>query len=825
MRIGRLIRAFDSNASKRDKAVKALIALKDQRSIEPLLMVLGSENKDIRKAAMEVLVGLGETNWRDVIEGNLNDFRNLGLSKDPRIFDVLLKAFESSNYEIRCGAVDGLKELKDPRIITHLISALEDRDKYVRAHAVQALGNLNDQRAVEPLIKILKDDIEEIVRLYVVYALGNLKDQRAVEPLVITLGDSSTKVSKAASRVLGDLDVQWIEKPLINIIENKRYDTRTIPAIQLLGDIKSSLAVDPLIGILENKKIGDKTQREAIKALGKINDRRAREPLLKAKDDISLRNAPIVALEELSDRIPIKELIESLKDPYPNNRLMAIRALGRSKDPRSVNPLIEIIGKESGNIKQAAVEALGDIKDKMAVDPLIQSLKNAENYIKEAIVIALGSIGDKKAVEPLVQVLECSNKCWTNLRVETIRALGNLKSPEAVQPLISLIGDKDDMVRVETAKTLSILGENQWLDVIRGDKGDFKRLVKIKDNRIFEAIIGALGAEDDKVRINVAIALGRLKDIRAVRPLIKALNDKTNKVRIEALKALSVFRDVKTASSLINSRVVKPLIEKLTVGSPEVCAEAAKELGIIGAKEAVNPIISCFKKFGLDRHSVKVKEACIEALGMIGDPGASEFFISIIKDRIIFTDPEVFSKAYIKVNGNNDIETLFEILKHDIGYWAWGPYFSERRFRIIVKILGELKEPGSILPLIKLIPEDFRNSIFYINDPKREQDRQPNYMRYPLFIDAALKITGASIKDLRGFNYDKRKKTALLLQQLRNEDIIKPITREITDTVQLIHNMHAPGIPPSMEETVYSMRKLENNLFMIHNALKKVNLH
>jgi HEAT repeat protein len=161
----------------------------------------------------------------------------------------------------------------------------------------------------------------------------------------------------------------------------------------------------------------------------------------------------------------VEQLIKALKHLEPVGRSLAARALGKLRDERAINPLIEALMDEdskaleevtlallqSGNeklvsegesllstmrcmwtVRKDVAYALGEIGDKRAVEPLIQALKNenpefteklklinneaiqtdrmilrmGNQLIRREAAIALGKIGDKRAVEPLIQALK-----------------------------------------------------------------------------------------------------------------------------------------------------------------------------------------------------------------------------------------------------------------------------------------------------------------------------------------------------------------------------------------------------------------------------------
>ena len=83
----------------------------------------------------------------------------LGLSGDPRAFDILLleiKNMTEKGYPMRRrAAAFGLGWLGDNRAVEPLIEALTDQDGEVRVRVATSLGRLGDKRAVIPLLVAL----------------------------------------------------------------------------------------------------------------------------------------------------------------------------------------------------------------------------------------------------------------------------------------------------------------------------------------------------------------------------------------------------------------------------------------------------------------------------------------------------------------------------------------------------------------------------------------------------------------------------------------------------------------------------------------------
>jgi HEAT repeat protein len=113
--------------------------------------------------------------------------------------------------------------------------------------------------------------------------LGKIKDERVLDPLVHQL--RSDEFAEDATDALVDIGSPAVEK-LVSVLGDKDENTRK-QAVIALGRIQDPAALDPLIEKLKDKDWF--TRLTAAAALEKIGDERGREaikPLLKDSDTV-----------------------------------------------------------------------------------------------------------------------------------------------------------------------------------------------------------------------------------------------------------------------------------------------------------------------------------------------------------------------------------------------------------------------------------------------------------------------------------------------------------------------------------------------------------
>lgn len=192
-----------------------------------------------------------------------------------------------------------------------------------------------------------------------------------------------------------------------NAIYNNEEILELILSFRLLSTQEESLkalvkigtpAVEPLIASLNNKN--KRVIEFAAKALGKIRDPRAIEPLIDAMIEYSYLVEDVV---EKFGELSVEPLIAVLNDKNSENRENAAKVLGEIKDIRAINPLISSLGdSELENSVSWALNCIG----KSAIKPLIVALQNEDAQVRKNAASVLGLIGNNKALKALKTMLK-----------------------------------------------------------------------------------------------------------------------------------------------------------------------------------------------------------------------------------------------------------------------------------------------------------------------------------------------------------------------------------------------------------------------------------
>lgn len=317
----------------------------------------------------------------------------------------------------------------------------------------------------------------------------------------------------------------------------------------------------------------------------------------------------------------IESLVRRAREGAIFERFTAIRALGRSADPRAFAPLADIVeNAEREDVQNEAVRALGDLKDARAIPVLIETLafvdRRTDGTSSKGSVAAevLRDLG-KDAVPPLCEALSHPNKI---VRKEAGRILGWLGDLRSLAPLIEAMADStwhDDRYVYIRLKPFGQPAMDALVQALDDDRpwvriGAARSLANAGYRKAADALAKRLSDYNDRVRYEVALALAALDDRRGVDVLVAALPDVAAKKDYGEIGRLS-----KALANLGGRRVVEALIKGLSVEEDRVRRQFEWVLGEIGDTLAVIPLIEVINERGGHRGAAY-------ALGKIGDPRA-----------------------------------------------------------------------------------------------------------------------------------------------------------------------------------------------------------
>jgi HEAT repeat protein len=457
----------------------AAIALKEigECAIRELVPLLHSESWATQWAAAEALMKM-KTLPRS-LAGIPPEWKGVILEKSG---ETLASFLDSPSFDMKWRAVITLGELQDERAITPLIEALTHTDKQVRERAARTLSNFKDRRAVTPLINALQDDYFR-VRIQAARSLGKIGDERAIAPLIQLFNEKRKFppfISEAASFALSEIG-----------------EAAILPLIEVLKDNFPFAILKDNVSTLTPKY----QSTEALKRIGAP----AIPHIIKAMKDRSWKTGwGAIALGKIGDRRAIEPLIRALKDENREIRLRAPNVLQNFQDTRAIPPLIRLLEDEDHQVQGQAALALQKMGPP-ALNPVKAFSMVSTGRGKGLAIWVLGAVGDTSVVGLLLEALEDS---YWEVRKYAISSL------------------RDIVIRERKESKTSF-----W----RKSKSELKDL----ENSVVESLIPLLKDPEKEVKYNAVRCLGTIGNKKARILLEKALEDNDQEVRRIASHALN----------------------------------------------------------------------------------------------------------------------------------------------------------------------------------------------------------------------------------------------------------------------------------------------
>jgi HEAT repeat protein len=272
----------DSDWEARREAIQALARIDGGRAAESLVEALGDEVPQVRQAAIEALMQIGEpaikvlfalTKSTDVdIKVRYAAAEVLlqipQVAIDPEALIAILKGVEQDSQQVEKCDISSFQDTS----VELLIAALSAVDSDVRRAAAEKLGQIKDVHAIEPLSALLGDSNSQ-VRLAAAEALHKLSwepkavttaalyciakrewnycvrlGNSAVEPLIAALGDADSSVCQDAAKALAQIGDQRALGPIIEAFTrvNEQTDWEIVEILRQFDTLQIDLALEKL---------------------------------------------------------------------------------------------------------------------------------------------------------------------------------------------------------------------------------------------------------------------------------------------------------------------------------------------------------------------------------------------------------------------------------------------------------------------------------------------------------------------------------------------------------------------------------------------------
>jgi HEAT repeat protein len=192
------------------------------------------------------------------------------------------------------------------------------------------------------------------------------------------------------------------------------------------------------------------------------------------EDDLSLLDTVVEELDSPLDHLgPLsadseavkpnpEAMLALLKNPQPQQRMLAARAFCELEDRRATPHLIHLLADGCPLVRVSVAYAIGRNPSPEAVDPLITQLERDWNgYVRKGVVWALGNCRDRRSLAPLADALKTdisAVRLWAASALAQMADVGYEAVVGAIPPLIeALVQDPVAAVRSNCAWSIGQL--------------------------------------------------------------------------------------------------------------------------------------------------------------------------------------------------------------------------------------------------------------------------------------------------------------------------------------------------------------------------------
>ena len=451
----------------------------------------------------------------------------LGEQKDARAIPDLLAALKDENENVAYHAIEALGKLRAKEAVDPLVGIAESKDFFLAFPALEALGEIGDPQVSSRLIPLLQDSMlcDPTAR-----TLAMLGDERAAEAFVQILNNE-------------DAPTETIAQSLVVLYE--RYEalySKGRSIAELCDRFVRPNGVQNLIDALA--RADGQTLRPLVLVLGWLHSPAAARAITRHLGRVELGTEVLANLVNQGPTVT-NLLIDQLKSEDFETRSSAIKALGRIRDKRATGALTALLGKED-ELTIPLIGALASLGDPEAVNPLFAMLRTNDAAIRKAAVSALTVLGSAAIVERVIPLLEDPHP---GVREAAVRISGHFGGQDCANALLSRCHDEHESVRRAAVEHLPFLGDSRapkvlsealFQDVPMVRAAAAAAMAHVQRTDAVPLLIRALKDEDPWVRYFAARSLDSHRAVETASDLYRlAQSDKFQQVRIAAFEALS----------------------------------------------------------------------------------------------------------------------------------------------------------------------------------------------------------------------------------------------------------------------------------------------
>lgn len=535
--------------------INALAERRDPSNLTLLVTEAGSDNDDVRTAAVIGLARLGDKAAAAPISAAMTRgaprARMIAADACYRLADALVvKGDKTAALEIyrkmlgsgghaKCAALIGIGRSGNGSHLSFLFDALADQDPKVRGACIEALcllqgtdvtpaiatkiGTANAQtkpallralagrgdKSVAPLFMAAAEDADESVRVAALAGLRVVGDATAV-PLLLKAAITAGMTQETARQTLQSLPAADVDKALLSALDQQDPKTRT-EVIRLLAARHVVAATHAILKAAEDADAG--VRNESLRALGALAPSNAlagvASVLVKAQDADSRAEAANT-LVNIANRDPDTEsraqaIIKAIQASSGPAKFSLLGVLGRIGGRNSLQTVRAMVKDNDEQIRDAAIRALAEWPDASAADDLLAATKTAASETHQVLAlrgyIRVCSIRtDRPAADTakmLIVGLETAKR--PDEKRQALGGLAQVPHILALQAAVSHLGN--ETLKEEAAVAAVYIGHHIWNEHPEAVKEAVQKAIAISRNEGIKQLANdVLGRVEQKLK-------------------------------------------------------------------------------------------------------------------------------------------------------------------------------------------------------------------------------------------------------------------------------------------------------------------------------------
>ncbi|MCX8108432.1 MAG: HEAT repeat domain-containing protein [Verrucomicrobiae bacterium] len=363
---------------------------------------------------------------------------------------LLKESLLSQDYITFAAAVCAASELDGQAVTMALASVLPNLKPDQQTVVLQTLGRRADRAALPAVIEMAKSGAPG-PRLAAIRALAEIGNPEAAPALLQLMKSPDREVAQAAQESLAAIPGPDIDKAVVQMFDSSDVSER-LTAVQLTGRRRMQSAIPSLLKATNDQD--GRVRTTALKRLGELGDTAQLEELLGIlvrttddKDRAAAEDAVVTLVGRTGPNESVAATVVSkLTAANASARSALIKILASIGGPTALKSVREACKDPNPEVKSTAIRALGSWKTLDAAPDLLDLARNAPDATDRAVALSsylgLANNADLPA-EPRLQM--CRQASALIERVEhrklLLAALGSIGLMDALSMIEPNLGD------------------------------------------------------------------------------------------------------------------------------------------------------------------------------------------------------------------------------------------------------------------------------------------------------------------------------------------------------------------------------------------------